>query len=148
MKKLWSFVGIIFCFGACATNPVNVKDAPDYVQITGRYASPNTERNISNPEAVREGDPLTPSSIDMLSPNNKSLQTLAELPISSAVVYHSIIGDLEGGDAGTDGIVDYWSSHLDGAETEVVLKGGHYINRYPEAIREVRRILHDHLAER
>ena len=43
--------------------------------------------------------------------------TVNKLPIASGVPYHSIIGDRGRGDTpkSSDGVVPYWSSHLDGA---------------------------------
>ena len=41
----------------------------------------------------------------------------------------------------SDGIVPYWSSHLDGAESEVIVPSDHWSNRSPAGIAEVRRIL-------
>jgi len=57
--------------------------------------------------------------------------------------YHSIIGNNKqaGKAAGTDGVVPYWSSHLGGAKTEVIVKSGHDAHTHPLAIKEVKRIL-------
>ena len=61
--------------------------------------------------------------------------------------YHSIIGNnKEGGTpGGTDGIVPYSSSHLDGARSELIVHSGHSAQKNPLAIQEVRRILLLHL---
>lgn len=42
---------------------------------------------------------------------------------------------------GSDGIAPYWSSHLDGVESELVVNSKHNAQYDPEAMREVRRIL-------
>jgi hypothetical protein len=39
------------------------------------------------------------------------------------------------------------SSHLDGAVSEKIIKGGHSIQETPEAVLELRRILRLHLTE-
>jgi hypothetical protein len=64
------------------------------------------------------------------------------------VPYHSIIGDRgKGGNRdrtppiSTDGIVPYWSSHIDGAASELIVPSDHWSNQHPMAIAEVRRIL-------
>ena len=60
------------------------------------------------------------------------------------VVYHSIMGNTDGTDNKdkmSDGIVPYHSSHLAGAQSELIIKGGHSIQNTPEAIIELRRIL-------
>ena len=44
----------------------------------------------------------------------------------------------------TDGIVPYWSSHLDGAQSELIVPSNHSAHQNPQAIAEVRRILKLH----
>jgi hypothetical protein len=41
----------------------------------------------------------------------------------------------------SDGVVPYWSSHLDGAESELIVPSDHLALRNAEAIKEVERIL-------
>jgi hypothetical protein len=85
--------------------------------------------------------------IDNLSPDGRALKLLNALPISRDVPYHSIIGNNEkrGVPGGTDGVVSYKSSHLDMAESEIVVKSGHSVQQNPLAIQEIRRILKLHL---
>jgi hypothetical protein len=40
-----------------------------------------------------------------------------------------------------DGVVAYRSAHLDGVESELVIRSGHSLQDQPEAVEEVRRIL-------
>ena len=47
----------------------------------------------------------------------------------------------------TDGVVSYESAHLDGAESEIMVRHNHFANETPEATEEVRRILRVHLRE-
>lgn len=64
--------------------------------------------------------------------------------------YHTISGNISNSNDKSlmsDGIVAYDSSHLDGALSEKVIKGGHSIQETPEAVLELRRILRLHLAE-
>lgn len=86
--------------------------------------------------------------IDNLSPTGPALQLLNRLPLSN-VPYHSIIGNnsIGGIPGGSDGIVPYSSSHLDGAQSEVVVKSDHSVQRNPLAIQEIKRILKVHLKE-
>ncbi len=44
----------------------------------------------------------------------------------------------------SDGIVPYWSSHMDGAESELVVPSSHSAHQNPQAIAEVKRILKLH----
>ncbi|RKG29558.1 esterase/lipase family protein [Acinetobacter tianfuensis] len=64
--------------------------------------------------------------------------------------YHSIVGNATNSNDPlimTDDIVPYNSSHLDGAISEKIIKGGHSIQETPEAVLELRRILRLHLVE-
>ncbi len=91
---------------------------------------------------VREGKL---SSIRTLSANSPALMALAEIP--SAVPFHNIIGQVNSGPAtsGNDGVVAYSSSRLDGAESELIVRYGHETFLHPDAVAEVKRILHAHL---
>ena len=84
-----------------------------------------------------------PNSIDTLSPSNRFVQKMDKLPIAPGIPYNSIIGDR--GKGGTpnssDGVVPYWSSHLDGAQSELIVPSNHSAPRNPQAIAEVGRIL-------
>lgn len=98
------------------------------------------------------GAPLTRplNSISNLSNQDPFVRLAADLPISKAVPYHSIIGndtpDLSLAQS-SDGVVPYKSSHLAGAQSEKVIRSWHSVQETPEAIVEVRRILHTHLHE-
>jgi len=64
---------------------------------------------------------------------------------------HSIIGNR--GRPGpieksSDGIVPYWSAHLDEVVSEKVVPSGHGVNEHPEGTDEIARILQQHLRTR
>ncbi len=84
-----------------------------------------------------------PNSIDTLSPHNRFLLEVNKLPTTPGIPYHSIIGDRGHGDTpkSSDGVVAYWSSHLDGAQSELIVPSNHSSPANPKAIAEVRRIL-------
>jgi pimeloyl-ACP methyl ester carboxylesterase len=86
-----------------------------------------------------------PNSVWGLKPTNPAFPVVNEPPIS--VPYHSIIGDRGKGDCPncTDGVVAYWSSHLDGAKSEVIVPGPHGSCELPQTIAELDRILRLHL---
>ncbi|QJE97755.1 esterase/lipase family protein [Luteolibacter luteus] len=88
-----------------------------------------------------------PNSIDTLAPNNRFVISMNKLPIDPGVTYHSIIGDRGKGDTpnSSDGVVAYWSSHLDHAASEKIVPSGHSAHQNPEGIEEVKRILKLHL---
>lgn len=91
-----------------------------------------------------------PSGVNSLSPSNPFNKVGVDLPFAERVTYHSIMGNTEaaGEAGGSDGVVPYDSSHLDGAASELVVKSGHSAHVHPKAILEVRRILKLHLDER
>jgi hypothetical protein len=100
--------------------------------------------------AGAQGAGLTPNSIERLSPKDPFIQAINTIPIASGVPYHSIMGDRgKGGNknhtkpVSTDSFVPYWSSHLDGAQSEVVVPSRHSAHQNAKAIEEVRRILRE-----
>jgi len=84
-----------------------------------------------------------PNSVDTLAPNNRFVVAINKIPITKGIPYHSIIGDRGRGDSpnSSDGVVPYWSSHLDGARSERIVPSGHGSPLNPQAIAEVHRIL-------
>src|SRR5215831_19209058 len=89
-----------------------------------------------------------PNSITGLKPTSPALPVINSVPIK--VPYHSIIGD-RGKDHCpdcSDGVVAYWSSHLDGAQSEKIVPGPHGSCQLPQTIAELDRILRLHLGIR
>jgi pimeloyl-ACP methyl ester carboxylesterase len=86
-----------------------------------------------------------PTSISGLKPTNPSFPIVNGAPMT--VPYHSIIGDRGKGDTpnSTDGVVAYWSSHVDGAKSECIVPGPHGSCELPQTITELDRILKLHL---
>jgi len=84
-----------------------------------------------------------PNSVDTLAPTNRFVIAINTIPITPGIPYHTIMGDRGKGDApnSSDGIVPYWSSHMPGAKSELIVPSGHSAHQNPEAIQEVRRIL-------
>ena len=89
-----------------------------------------------------------PNSVDTLEPNDRFVEAVNKLPITPGIPYHSIIGDRGQGDTpnSSDGVVPYWSSHLPGAQSELIVNSDHGAQYNPQAIREVERILKVNLA--
>jgi len=84
-----------------------------------------------------------PNSVDTLAPNNRFVKAINTIPITPGIPYHTIIGDRGRGDSpkSSDGVVPYWSSHMDGAQSECIVPSSHTAHQNPKAIEEVRRIL-------
>lgn len=93
-----------------------------------------------------------PNSIDVLDPDSRWLQTIDTIPVTDRIPFHSIIGDRgRGGNldktrpVSSDGIVPYWSSHMEGAVSELIIPTNHWTIHDERAAEEVRRILYLHL---
>ena len=86
--------------------------------------------------------------VDNLSAKDPTIRTLASIPISPEVKYYSIIARADPEmelTKSSDGIVPYWSAHLDGARSEKIITSGHSVQETPEAIIEIRKILRNEL---
>jgi pimeloyl-ACP methyl ester carboxylesterase len=93
-----------------------------------------------------------PSSIETLDPASPILAALLKMKPGPGVTFHSVIGAIRpsGIDQSTDGVVAYPSAHIDLAPPpryEKVVRSDHGVQKADEAIREVLRILHEHLGE-
>jgi pimeloyl-ACP methyl ester carboxylesterase len=98
-------------------------------------------------ESTVMGAPLViPTALDNMDPSQPFIKTLSATPIAPGVHAHSIIpvkgnGPVEEGD---DGVVEYKSAHIDGVESELIVRSGHSTQATPATIEEVRRILYEH----
>jgi pimeloyl-ACP methyl ester carboxylesterase len=94
-----------------------------------------------------------PTSVELLAPDSLALRLLAARPAPPGVHYHSVIGVEPKGwqpfrhaEVG-DGVVAYTSAHLDGVESELVVPASHFtVHQHDQTVKEVRRILLEHLA--
>lgn len=103
-------------------------------------------KSVGNTVAIATGNPRRiPNSVTSLSPKNPSLKTMNSVPIRAP--HHTILGDRGRGDSpnSSDGVVAYWSSHLDSAQSEKIVPGPHGSCELPQTIEELKRILHLHL---
>jgi hypothetical protein len=97
------------------------------------------------------GETLPPlTSFGTLTPTYKPYDAINESPFRPGLVYHSIIGNRGKGnrEGSSDGIVPYWSSHLEGAQSETMIPASHTLTGHPQTIAEVCRILQLHLKKR
>jgi pimeloyl-ACP methyl ester carboxylesterase len=90
------------------------------------------------------------TSIQSLKPDSPIVKVLNASPYKKGVIYHSIIGDRGKGDTpnSSDGTVEYWSSHQEGAASELIVPTGHSAYTSPLAVEEVKRILRLHVGLR
>jgi len=87
------------------------------------------------------------TSIDSLSPGGQFASILQELPMSERVQLYSIIGDRgAGGDPwkSSDGVVPYWSSHIEGVP-ETIIPSNHSGPEHERCADKVRELLREHL---
>ncbi|HYW79442.1 MAG TPA: alpha/beta hydrolase [Thermoguttaceae bacterium] len=94
------------------------------------------------------------TSIDSLAPDSPIFPVMLASRRPPWVKYHNIIGEvpddgwLSSLASGSDGVVSRKSSHLDDAESELIVDADHTtVQSHPMAVLEVRRILLEHLAE-
>jgi hypothetical protein len=83
-----------------------------------------------------------------MNPRSRFLRTLADIPVAPGVAVNSIVAVQGSGpvEDGSDGVVEYRSAHLDGVESELVVRSSHSTQDQPDTIEEVRRILLLHAA--
>jgi hypothetical protein len=92
------------------------------------------------------------SSVDGMKVNDPLLVALDTQPISPQVAFHSIVASrsrrlFPSLERNGDGLVSYFSAHLDGAASERVVQASHMCEDDPEVIAEVRRILTLHVCD-
>jgi len=98
---------------------------------------------VFTPEYERLGQGKL-DSISSLSPHQPTLRILADLKLPPHIHTHSIIGNrgwtgpLE---KSSDNIVPYTSSHIDTAESELIVPTGHGAFHHPAAMAEIIRVL-------
>jgi pimeloyl-ACP methyl ester carboxylesterase len=86
------------------------------------------------------------NSVDSLSPKSRFVHAINTIPMTPGVPYDTIIGDRGRGDSpnSSDGVVPYWSSHMEGAESEHIVPSNHSAHQNPRAIAEVLQLLRAH----
>lgn len=103
-------------------------------------------RNVLRPDLQTAFDAGQASSISGLSEKSPALRGLSKTTVAATIPFHSIIGDRGRGDTpdSSDGVVAYRSSHVDGAQSELIVPADHTAHAHPQALLEIRRILRLH----
>lgn len=106
----------------------------------------------ARPEAQQRGRNRLPNGIDTLDPENLFVRTVDSIPPKPRIPFHTLLGDRGKGGfldqtkpTSTDGLVPYWSGHLEGAESERIIPSGHWSHLHPLGMAEIKRILYEHL---
>ncbi len=117
-----------------------ITDPDSIAKLLGRLVK-------DNPDAFKSRFKRFPTSIETLATDSPILLAILNMKPAADVVFHSIIGSLRADDRRqtTDGVVPYRSSHLDEVASEKIVRSDHGVQKDPLAIREVQRILHEHL---
>lgn len=120
-----------------------IKLPGDLVKITGDLSGLRA-RDETQMSLVR-----IPTSIDNMSPRDPFVKTISTIPVAPTVAAHSIIAVAGDGpiETGGDGVVKYESAHVDGVESELVVRSGHSVQQTPEAVEELMRILMEHAGQ-
>lgn len=114
--------------------------------VTGSLIQANRDESL--PLKVPIDKKIT--SVHSLRPDAPLVLAMGQSPYKPGVVYHSIIGDRGRGDTpnSSDGVVEYWSSHQEGAASELIVPTDHGSYKHPAAVAEFKRILREHLRSR
>ena len=90
-----------------------------------------------------------PTSISSLSPLDRATKGLKKIPLPKNITFHSIMGDKGDGDTprSSDGVVPYWSSHVEPVASELIVPSNHSVTNDPATSKEIERILLLHLRE-
>jgi pimeloyl-ACP methyl ester carboxylesterase len=128
-----------------ASNPI-VKLGNKFINLPGGLAKSAVQLGKLREPSMLRTPPVIPTALDNMDASNPFIKTLSSLPIAPGVHAHSIIPVKGSGpvDDGNDGVVEYKSAHIDGVESELVVRSGHSTQATPETIEEVRRILYEH----
>jgi hypothetical protein len=128
-----------------ASNPI-AKFGNKFINLPGGLAKSAVQlAKLREPSLL--GTPFTiPTALDNMDASNPFIRTLVTMPIAEGVHAHSIIPVKGNGpvEEGNDGVVEYKSAHIDGVESELVVRSGHSTQATPQTIEEVRRILYEH----
>jgi pimeloyl-ACP methyl ester carboxylesterase len=128
-----------------ASNPI-VKFGNKFINLPGGLAKSAVALGKLR-ETSMMGTPFTmPTALDNMDASNPFIKALSATPIAPGVQVHSIIPVKGDGpvEEGNDGVVEYKSAHIDGVESELVVRSGHSTQATPQTIEEVRRILYEH----
>jgi pimeloyl-ACP methyl ester carboxylesterase len=128
-----------------ASNPI-VKLGNKFINLPGGLAKSAVQLGKLREPSMLRNQPTIPTALDNMDASNPFIKTLASLTIAPGVHAHSIIPVTGSGpiEDGNDGVVEYKSAHIDGVESELVVRSGHSTQSTPQTIEEVRRILYEH----
>ena len=109
----------------------------------GDIFTDNPDAARFDPERVRVG------SIYGMTPGSPLITGLSDIPVAPGIPAHSIVAVRGDGpvEDGSDGVVRYESAHIEGVESELIVRSGHSVQANPQTVLELRRILLLHAEE-
>jgi hypothetical protein len=113
------------------------------LQATGDLVTNNPDAFKFDPTRQHFG------SVYGMTPGAPVITALSEIPVAPGIPAHSIIAVRGDGplDDGSDGVVRYESAHIEGVESELVVRSGHSVQANPHTVLELHRILLLHAEE-
>jgi pimeloyl-ACP methyl ester carboxylesterase len=128
-----------------ASNPI-VKFGNKFINLPGGLAKTTVQLAKLRQSSMMGAAPVIPTALDNMDSSNPFIKVLSATPIAPGIHAHSIIPVKGSGpvDNGNDGVVEYKSAHIDGVESELIVRSGHSTQAMPQTIEEVRRILYEH----
>ncbi|MGH6897039.1 MAG: esterase/lipase family protein [Geminicoccaceae bacterium] len=113
------------------------------LQASGDMVTANPDAFRFDPTRTRFG------SVYGMTPGSPLITGLADVPVAPGIPAHSIIAVRGDGpvENGSDGVVRYQSAHIEGVESELIVRSGHSVQANPQTVLEVRRILLLHAKE-
>lgn len=110
-----------------------------------RMITLSSDMLLLNPENIEKEF----TSIRQLSPSSSLIRGVQTMTPAKNIPAHSIIGSKRWNPLfrTTDGVVPYWSSHLDWSTSEKIVRSGHSVQDTIEAADELRSILREHLSK-
>jgi hypothetical protein len=128
-----------------ASNPI-VKLGNKFINLPGGLAKTAVAIGKLRENSMMGSSVAIPTALDNMDSSNRFIKALSATPIAPGVHAHSIIPVKGSGpvDDGNDGVVEYKSAHIDGVESELIVRSGHSTQATPQTIEEVRRILYEH----
>jgi pimeloyl-ACP methyl ester carboxylesterase len=115
----------------------------DLLRATGDLVTNNPDAFKFDPTRMRFG------SIYGMTPGSPVITGLSEIPVTPGIPAHSIIAVRGDGpvEDGSDGVVRYESAHIEGVQSELIVRSGHSVQANPQTVLEVHRILLLHAEE-
>jgi hypothetical protein len=128
-----------------ASNPI-VKLGNKFINLPGGLAKSAVQLGKLRESSMMGTPFVIPTALDNMDSSNRFIKALSATPIAPGVHAHSIIPVKGSGpvEDGNDGVVEYKSAHIDGVESELIVRSGHSTQSTPQTIEEVRRILYEH----